>query len=311
MQLRRVLGGAALALGGVAGANRLLSSSEPLPPALDGTQHTYRWRGFDIAYTDAGDPDADDLVLLHGIHAGASPAEFEATFDALAEEYHVLAPALPGFGRSDRPPVAYTGSLYESFIRDFSVAVTENAVCLATSLSGAFAASVASEAGFSRLLLVCPTDDVGERRPWLRTLFRSPYLGTALFNVLSSKAALRYFNSREAVYDSDNVADSFRLSQHQSAHRPGARYAPASFVGGFLRPDQALSTTLETLDSPITLLWGRESTVPPLSVGRALAEEADTRLVVIDQARGLPHVEHPQRVLDALAEDLPNLSATV
>jgi pimeloyl-ACP methyl ester carboxylesterase len=303
MRLRTVVGGLLAGAAGTALASRALSArADPLPAPSVGRQEEYRWRGFDVEYTVVGEEDAPDVLLLHGVHAAASAREFDHLAELLAEDYRVVVPDLPGFGRSDRPPVRYSAALYESFLAEFGADVTEDAVCVASSLSGAFAGAAAADAGFSRLVLVCPTDDTGSTRPWLTTLFRSPVLGEGLFALLTARPSLRYFDRREG-YLGPPPEDTVE-SQHRTARQPGARFAPASFVGGELDPGTAIGETLAALDVPVTLVWGREATRPPLAVGRALAERADARLVVIGGARLLPHAEHPEAFVGALTAEL-------
>ncbi|MFB6269790.1 MAG: alpha/beta fold hydrolase [Halobacterium sp.] len=308
MRLRRLLAGA---VGTVAAADLLdrglRARAGELPPALVGAQDTYRWRGFDVAYTEAGDPERPDVVLLHGVHAAASSKEFDGVFDALADDYHVVAPDLPGFGRSDRPPVAYTSSLYESFVTDFVETVADDPVVVGSSLSGAWATIAAKRTDVAGLLLVCPTAETGARRPWLRSLFRSPVLGQAAFDALTSKPALRYFDERDAFYYPERVPDDLLDYQWRTAHQEGARFAPASFVGGYLDPGVDLGAELADRDCPATLVWGREATITSLAAGRDVAEDADARLVVVDDTRLLPHAEQPDVFLDAVREDLPRL----
>jgi len=308
MRLRRLLAGAA----GTAAAADLLdrglrAKAGDLPPALPGEQDTYRWRGFDVAYAEAGDPDSPDVVCLHGIHAAASSHEFAGVFDALAEDYHVIVPDLPGFGRTDRPPVAYTSSLYEEFVADFLREAADDPVVVGSSLSGAWAAIAARETDVSGLLLVCPTADTGPRRPWLRALLRSPVVGAGVFDALTAKPSLRYFDERDAFYDPDRVPDELVAYQWQSAHQDGARFAPASFVGGYLDADVDLGAELRQRDCPATLVWGREATISTLASGRDIADAADARLVVLDETRLLPHAEQPDVFLDAVREELPRL----
>jgi pimeloyl-ACP methyl ester carboxylesterase len=304
MRLRTLLCGLAAGAAGTALANRTLAGrAGALPPALVGTQHTYRWRGFDVEYTEAGDPADPDVVLFHSIHAAGTSQEFDGIFEALAEEYHVLAPDLPGFGRSSRPGVTYTAALYEEFLADFGAERTENAVCIATSLTGAYAARVAEDAGFSGLVLIAPTTDTGSRKPLLRALFRSPVVGEGLFNLLASKPSVRLFDRWEAY--ADGAPEGTVDYQWRSAHREGARFAPASFIGGYLTPDYDAAEALADLDVPVTLVWGRDATRNPLSEGRRLARAADAKLVAVGNAKLLPHAEHPERFLDAVGDDLP------
>lgn len=308
MRLRRLLAGAV----GTAATAELLdrglrAKAGELPPALAGAQETYRWRGFDVAYTEAGDPDRPDVVCLHGVHAAASSREFAGVFDALAEDYHVLAPDLPGFGRSDRPPVAYTSSLYESFVTDFVRDVADDPVVVGSSLSGAWATTAAGRTDVAGLLLVCPTANTGARRPWLRKLFRAPLVGDAAFNAMTSKPSLRFFDERDAFYHPDRVPEDLLDYQWRTAHQAGARFAPASFVGGYLDPGFDLGAELADRDCPVTLVWGREATVTSLAEGRDVADAADARLVVVDETRLLPHAEQPDVFLEAVREELPRL----
>lgn len=309
MKFRRVAVAVLGTVGAVAAGNRtLLARADPLSPPLSGRTETYRWRGFDISYAEGGDPADEDVLLLHGIHAAASNKEFDRVFDRLSEHYHVLAPDLPGFGLSDRPPLLYSASLYQSFVTELAREHTDDAVCIASSLSGAYAAATQREtAPFSRLVLLAPTADTGPNRPWVRTLFRTPVVGTGLFNLVSSKPSIWYFTDRESVWDTTSVTDEDVDYYWQTAHQPGARFAPASFVSGFLDLEEDLGDLLSELDVPITLVWGKESPSPTIEDGRELAQKADVKLIVIDQAKLLPHHEHPELVLDALEDELPSL----
>jgi pimeloyl-ACP methyl ester carboxylesterase len=61
-----------------------------------------------------------------------------------------------------------------------------------------------------------------------------------------------------------------------------------------------LEAALAELSVPISLYWGREADIVPLADGRRLAEAADTRLVVFDDAKLLPHVEFPDAFVTAV-----------
>ncbi|WP_255170270.1 alpha/beta fold hydrolase [Natrononativus amylolyticus] len=306
MKLRTVLGAAVGAAGAAVVGNRLLETrAGALDNPLPGVERTYRWRGMDVSYTVAGEPDAPEIVLFHGIHAGASSHEFAPTFAELAEDYRVIAVDLPGFGRSDRPPLVYSTGLYAEFVRDFAGDVADEPIVLASSLTGAFAVDAAGDAEFERLVLVCPTGETSQYRPWLRTLLRTPVLGTALFNALASKPSIRYFYDRDGYYDPARIDEEEVEYAWRSAHQPGARFAPASFASGTLEPDFDLQTELAALEIPVTLVWGRDARLVPLREGRELAEAADCDLVVVDYATQLPHAEHPEKFVEYLRAELP------
>lgn len=305
MKLRTLLAGTVGTVGAAAAGNRLLASrAQDLENPLPGEEYVYRWRGMDIAYTEAGETENPDMVLFHGIHAAGSSYEFEPIIDQLAEEYHVIVPDLPGFGRSDRPPLVYSATLYEDFVRDFIDDIALEPIVVASSLTASYVAAVAGETDSQGLVLICPTAETSDDRPWLRTLLRTPVVGTTVFNILASKPSLRLFFDRDGYYNDENIDDAELEYAWHSAHQPGARYAPASFASGTLDPDIDLATELAALDIPITLVWGREAELVPLRDGRELADTADVGLVVVDYATLLPHAEHPETVLDSLETEL-------
>ena len=306
MKLRNVLLGAASAVGATALANRWLSSgAEEFEPYLDGDQGTYRWRGFGISYTELGDPADDDLLLLHGTNAAASSHEYHTVADELAEDYHVIVPDLPGYGHSDRPPLLYSASLYEAFVEDIIEDLTDNPIVVASSLTNSYAAAAVQNVSVSQLVCICPTDtSMGSRQVWLRALLRSPVLGTGLYNLVVSKPSLRYFNADHGYYDPENLSDEIVDYEWLTSHQPGARFAPASFISGFLNPEGSLEEHLSNVDIPMTFIWGRNANVTPLEDGRDLAEHVDAGLVVFDQAKLLPHVEHPEQFVDVVRGDV-------
>ncbi|GAB3414352.1 alpha/beta fold hydrolase [Haloparvum alkalitolerans] len=316
MKLRTLASAAAVGAGAVVGLNGRLRADEPPEPPLPGDRETFRWRGMDVAYTEAGDPDDPTLVLFHGVNAAGSAGEWREVFGDLTADHHVVAPDLPGYGRSDRPALRYSAALYEDFVRDFLARYDAPRV-VASSLSAAYVVAGATPAGgtddaaagvpVSGLLLVCPTTTAGPSppKPWLRELIRSPVAGEALFNLITSKPAIRYFNADHAYADPANATAEWTDFEWRTSHVPGARYAAASFVSGYLNSEVDLGAELAELAAagvPTTIVWGREADVSPLSDGRDLAEDSDARLVVFDRAKLLPHVEFPNQFLDAARE---------
>jgi len=305
MKLRKAVLGTVGAAGATVLANRRLRSrAGEFEPFLDGDQGTYRWRGFDVSYTEFGDPEDPDALLLHGIGPAVSGHEFRAIAEPLSEDHHVVVPDLPGFGQSDRPPLLYSASLYETFVAEATTDLTDEPLVVASSLTGAYAAAAAPEVAVDRLVLVCPTDGTGERRAWLRGLLRLPVAGEAAFNLLTSSGALRYVGADRDYYDPEAVPDEVLAYEWATAHQPGARFAPAALFAGFLDPETTLDERLSAVKAPVTLVWGRNSDRLPLAEGRALAEAADTDLVVFDRAKLLPHAEYPEEFLGVLRDEL-------
>ena len=304
MSLRRLLAPLAV-VGGIVTANRRLRADDELPPALAGRAEQYHWRGIRVGYTEAGDPDDPTVVLLHGINAAGSSGEFREIFETLADDYHVVAPDLPGFGCSDRPPLQYSAALYTTFVAEFIETFEPQAV-VASSLSAAYTldALVDTAHTVEELLLVCPTAHAGPEPPkqWLRQLIRSPVIGEGLFNLITSRPSSRYFNADHGYYDPENAGEDWQAYEWQTAHQPNARFAPASFISGYLNSDIDLAAAIDELDIPTTIVWGRDAEITPLEDGRELAEKADATLIVFDRALLLPHVEFPEQFIDVVDE---------
>lgn len=71
------------------------------------TQIEYRTAdvdGLNVFYREAGASDAPTLVLLHGFPSASHM--FRELIPLLADRFHIVAPDLPGFGKSDMPPRA-------------------------------------------------------------------------------------------------------------------------------------------------------------------------------------------------------------
>ncbi|HEX6525612.1 MAG TPA: alpha/beta hydrolase [Streptosporangiaceae bacterium] len=58
--------------------------------------------GLTVFYREAGADDAPTLLLLHGYPSASH--QFRELIPLLADKFHIVAPDLPGFGKSDMPP---------------------------------------------------------------------------------------------------------------------------------------------------------------------------------------------------------------
>ena len=306
--VRPLLAGAGVT-GAVAAANRALSNA-PLPTnALGGTRVPWTWRGHEIFATQAGE--GPPVVLVHGIYAGASSFEFHRLFGLLARHHRVVAFDLLGCGLSDKPRLRYDTELFVDQIAEALVRFGDGPVCVvASSLGAAFAirAAVRDPDRIERLAVICPAGLAGMLdRPattpgtTLTTLIRTPILGEAMFNVLASKASLRWFLQHRVYADPASVTDQIVDHYYAVTHQPGARYVPAAFVGG--RLDCQIARDLPFLSTPLLVLWGERASVlaPRSNADEFLRLTRNARLVTFANSGLLPHEEEPELVDEALA----------
>jgi pimeloyl-ACP methyl ester carboxylesterase len=71
--------------------------------------------GINMFYREAGNPESPTILLLHGFPT--SSHMFRSLIPKLADNYHVVAPDLPGFGFSDSPPRSDFKYTFENLAR--------------------------------------------------------------------------------------------------------------------------------------------------------------------------------------------------
>src|SRR5262249_45204577 len=76
---------------------------------------TVQVEGLNIFYREAGSPDNQTILLLHGFPS--SSHMFRDLILLLADQYHVVAPDLPGFGFSDAPDRAQFSYTFDNLAK--------------------------------------------------------------------------------------------------------------------------------------------------------------------------------------------------
>ena len=74
--------------------------------------HTRKINGVEIFYREAGDKSKPTLVLLHGYPT--SSHMFRNLIKDLSDDFHLIAPDYPGYGRSEQPPIAEFDYTFEN-----------------------------------------------------------------------------------------------------------------------------------------------------------------------------------------------------
>ena len=307
MQWRKLLMGGGAAVGAAAAFNHLASRDVgPLENLIGGGEVWFEWRGHRVAYTKRGQGPA--VLLVHGVHAAASSYEWRHNVEALARTHTVFTIDLLGFGRSDRPTLRYTTALFLGLLSDFARQVVAAPCALvASSLAGAYAIVLgARDPGrFPALVLVGPTGIMRlNRNPrasgdFARIAVDTPVVGTAVYNGLVTHRSIRAF--LEMSYADDAlVTDSMVDAYYRAAHQPGAKHAPAAFVGQQLNVD--VRDALRRLVQPALLAWGEQARMAPLEEMRAfLSLKADFEPAIFSPAGDLPHDERPEEFNEAVS----------
>ncbi len=163
-----------------------------MPPALLPTSHDVAARGARIRFVEAGS--GAPLILLHDYLA--SRVVWDDVLPGLAQRFRVIAPDLPGFGESEKPPPGRYRYDFEAFsesLVDLIAAVGLGRVSLCGhALGGAIALTVAATHAdlVDKLILVNPL--VYPPRPDAVTRIAGvPVIGPLLFKQLYGRTLFR------------------------------------------------------------------------------------------------------------------------
>ena len=277
-------------LGTLALYNKVTESmAGELDTVLTGEERRYPWKYGDMFYEVKGSREAKPLVLIHGFGPGASSYEWRKNIDALSEQFHVYALDLLGFGLSDHPSVNYDAEIYTDLLNDFiHEVVGKPAIVVAHGLTSAYviAAAYRRPQLFERLVLVAAppvilTEDYpGPLLDALKFVLRAPIVGEFIYNLLSSRQAIRGYYDGQGYHNPGLITDELVEYIYTSAHQPNSRYALASLQGGHLNLD--VHEPLSRLQMPVTAIWGREGLLPPAEASAAFKRanaNIDVRIV--------------------------------
>lgn len=301
-----LLGGAAVGLPAL--ANTLIARrNERLGLPSWGRHHRFAWKYGEISFQRLGT--GEPLLLLHSFGPGHDSEEWRSAAEILATQHLVYAPDLLGWGRSDKPRLAYDGELYIQLIGDFlEDVVAQRCVVVAAGLAAAYAVQIALDRPelIDSLALVVPAGiEIHGEEPDLKDalvnrLLRLPILGTSALNLFTSRTAIGQYLKREVFLGPEQV-DAARVEHHyRSSHQPGSHGALAAFLSGYL--NHRVHEAVRRLQIPLWIGWGRNATDPPVETADLWIQQApEAQLEIFEDSSNLPHLEVSSRFTQRLA----------
>jgi pimeloyl-ACP methyl ester carboxylesterase len=262
----------------------------------------------------SGDRHRPPLLLVHGF--GASTDHWRKNIEDLSEQYEVWAIDLLGFGRSQKPVVPYSSTLWREQLKDFITQVIQQPVVIAGNSIGAYGAlstaveSPESVAGVITLNCVGsftstePPPAVNPVRQAMFTAIRMVLLSPAplwlIFQNVRRRSYIRKTLSKVYV-DQSAVTD--RLVEE--IYRPACEPTAAQAFGAMFQspPGEKLDVLLQQLRCPLMTIWGVGD---PWMRGRGQGERfrafyPDLTEHYIDSGH-CPHDESPQLVNPMIRE---------
>ena len=303
-----LLVGATLAGGAAAGiaySQRVIDHALPLPPALPAQRRTFTSSvAGEVSYYVDDSGTGRPLVLIHSVNAAANAREMAPLFRHYGGQRPVFALDLPGYGFSERSDRVYTPALFGAAITDFlSEVVGQAADLVALSLGAEFAAAaaLAEPERVSSLALISPSGlrggEISLPGDGFYRFLAQPLWSQALFDLLASRRSIQLFLSRNFVGDLPaELAD----YAYTSAHQPGARYAPLTFVSGKLFTPDIWRTVYLRLAVPTLVIFDRDPNVTFDRLPAIMAANRYWSTARVAPSLGLPHWELPLETCAAL-----------
>jgi pimeloyl-ACP methyl ester carboxylesterase len=245
--------------------------------------------GIRLHVTEAGRGPA--LLMLHGL--SATHFNWEHTIGAFSDRFRVIAPDLPGHGRSDKPDAPYTIDFFAGVMRSLGRELgIDEAVVIGNSLGGQIAIQMALDypTWTRALVLAAPAGGFGTTISALSWSIRA-VAGPRVLSV-----ALPYALER-CVYDRTRAEHLVRrrILADRIAHEdyPGfARAVLRSLLGAIAAGRQPL----HLIAQPTLLVWGRNDRLVALSGSRRLTRAVPhARLAVLERCGHVPMLEQPEQ----------------
>jgi len=253
---------------------------QPWPALAPYARRVQLRSGLTLFAFEAGAHEAPPFVLLHGL--GDEADTWRHVLPLLAERHHVVAPDLPGFGRSDQPRRTYT----LAFLRDTVIELLEAlglpaAGLIGHSLGAALAQLVALEQPARVRELILVSGSLTSRAQKLNPVILQmalPVLGERLYNALRTDPNAAYESLRPFYGDLDALPEEDRRFLYRRVNErvwsDGQRRAFLSILRQLvwslpLRQKQ-LEARLAQLATPTRAVWGERDAVNSVESGRAL-----------------------------------------
>ena len=290
---------------------------KPMAPWLGleslGKQAALPKLGFSVFYFEAGNPDQPAIMMIHGLGDEADTWRYQIA--PLAENHHVIAMDLPGFGRSDHIRQAYTPELMkQSILELMDVLGLEKVTLVGSSLGGILSQGIAVEHPdrLNGLVLVdgalLQPDRMDDRS--LR-MMQIPLVGEAIYTGLRKDPDAAYDSLRMVYHDLDSLPEADRnflyTRVNQRVWSNGQRKAYFSTLRHLMpwvRKVQAeLPEQLAKLNIPTLIIRGELDEL--FSADNAIAIQAaqpDAEIITIAGMGHLPQQEDPSTFNDGLQE---------
>ncbi len=258
-------------------------------------------RGARIRFVEAGS--GPPLLLVHDYLA--SHVAWDEVVERLAASFHVIAPDLPGFGESEKPPPARYAYGFGAFAESLvdlvaALGLGRTSIC-GHAMGGAIALTIAAKHPHvvDKLVLVTPLVYPHKPDP-LSRIARVPVLGAVAFKQLYGRSMFRsYVRSRD--YSSGSSVPWARIDRlFDQFNVPAAREAAYATMSA-IADTRPLMASIPRVTAPTLVVCGRNDRTCPVEHGRRLARELRGARFEVFECGHSPPEECPEAFVSATA----------
>ena len=239
--------------------------------------------GAKIRYLEAGDASKPTVILLHGL--GAQAESWQFNIQALAAQFHVIAPDQVGFGKSDKPFLKYRVGTFADFLDKFmSELKIEKAHLVGNSMGGWVAGLMAIKYP-NRVEKIVFADAAG-LAPGEINFNRIYQLNNSTRDEI--RANLKLIFATPAFQNNEALVDQF-MTQRVMVNDG---YTINSLIESIKRREDFLDSRLGEIKKPSLIIWGKQDGLIPVADAEKFNKAiANSELVVFDGAGHVPQAE--------------------
>ena len=235
------------------------------------------------------------VLLIHGL--GGSTDDWKKTLPALADNFHVVAFDLPGFGKSDKGSQSYSPTRYARLVQFLADRYLQNKPyhVVGHSLGGAIALRYAAQRPLrmQRLVLI---DAAGILHPQVITKFQAGSMAVSTSGVYQTRGLIERLSGKLLEQAERLPVSAIDIANSALGRDLVLRGGPEKIAALELAGED-FSSAISTVTAPTLLLWGEYDLIAPLRTGKVLAARMKrARLEVIAYSAHEPMLEQAQQL---------------
>lgn len=291
---------------------------QPMQPYHGLEKHAHRIHlpksNLEIFYYDTDRNDLPKMILVHGL--GDDADTWRHLIEPLSEQWRVIAPDLPGYGRSQKPPIKYSLTYFSQVLLELINELGIKQPCwVGNSLGAILSSNIAliSPEQVKSLVLIDGAMLQAEKQSinLMNILFLIPGIGKWLYNRLRNDPQAAYETLRPFYYDLDALPDeerkflNYRVNQRvwddqqRDAYLSTLRNMVLSLIG----QQTVIQEKLSEVSIPTLIIWGEADQIYSLKNGELLNQVLpNSEMITFPQTGHLVQQERPEKLIAAILD---------